>query len=642
MELQIKTFEEYQSTHQRSVEDPEGFWAEIAATFHWEKKWDKVLEWEFRTPDVKWFVNGKTNITYNCLDRHLATRGDQVALLWEPNDPAGAVRKYTYRQLHAEVCRVANALKAQGIEKGDRVCFYMPMVPELAIGVLACARIGAVHSVVFAGFSAQSLADRIQDATCKMVICSDYNARGTKNIPVKKVVDEALEMGCDSIEKVIVLQHTTKKQNGQQLNWKEGRDIWWHDAVAGQSDTCDPEWMDSEDLLFILYTSGSTGKPKGVVHTVGGYMVYTMYSFLNVFQYREGEIFWCTADIGWITGHSYIVYGPLLAGATTLMFEGVPTFPDAGRFWEVCEKHKVDIFYTAPTAIRALMACGDEWTEKHDLSNLRVLGTVGEPINAEAWHWYNEKIGKKRCPIVDTWWQTETGGILISPLAGITPLKPSYATLPLPGVQLSLVDAQGNIIEGNEIEGILCIDFPWPAILRTTYGDHERCRQTYFSQFENKYFTGDGAKRDNDGLYRIIGRVDDVINVSGHRIGTAEVENAINEQPLVVESAVVGYPHAIKGQGIYAYVITTDGVADKAAFEKEIRDTVTRIIGPIAKPDVIQVVQGLPKTRSGKIMRRILRKVAEGDTSNLGDTSTLLNPEIVENIKTGAAALRTA
>ncbi len=642
MELQIKTFEEYQNTYQHSVKDPEGFWGEIADTFHWQKKWDKVLDWEFRTPDVKWFVNGKTNISYNCLDRHLATRGDKVALLWEPNNPADAVRKYTYRQLHAEVCRVANALKAQGIEKGDRVCFYMPMVPELAIGVLACARIGAVHSVVFAGFSAQSLADRIEDATCKMVICSDYNSRGAKNIPVKKVVDEALTMGCDSIEKVVVLQHTGNGQNGQQLNWKDGRDVWWHDAIAGQSETCDPEWMDSEDILFILYTSGSTGKPKGVVHTLGGYMVYTMYSFLNVFQYQEEDVFWCTADIGWITGHSYIVYGPLLAGATSLMFEGIPTFPDAGRFWEVCEKHKVDIFYTAPTAIRALMACGDKWTEKHDLSKLKVLGTVGEPINAEAWHWYNENIGKKRCPIVDTWWQTETGGILISPLAGITPLKPSYATLPLPGVQLSLMDAKGNEIKDHDIEGILCIDFPWPAMLRSTYGDHERCRTTYFTQFEGKYFTGDGAKRDENGLYRIIGRVDDVMNISGHRIGTAEVENAINEQPLVVESAVVGYPHPIKGQGIYAYVITTGGVTDTIAFEKEIRDTVTRIIGPIAKPDVIQVVPGLPKTRSGKIMRRILRKVAEGDTSNLGDTSTLLNPEVVEDIKAGAVALRNA
>ena len=642
MELQIKTFEEYQNTYERSVKDPEGFWGEIAGTFHWNKKWDKVLEWEFRTPVVKWFAGGKTNITFNCLDRHLATRGNQVALLWEPNNPSDPTIKYTYRQLYAGVCRFANALKAQGIQKGDRVCFYMPMVPELAIGVLACARIGAVHSVVFAGFSAQSLADRIQDASCKIVICSDYNARGPKNIPVKKVVDDALDMGCHSVEKVIVLQHTTKGQNGQLLNWKEGRDIWWHDAVAGQAGTCDPEWMDAEDMLFILYTSGSTGKPKGVVHTVGGYMVYTMYTFLNVFQYREGEVFWCTADIGWVTGHSYIVYGPLLAGATTLIFEGVPTYPDAGRFWEVCEKHKVNIFYTAPTAIRALMAFGEEWTEKHDLSSLRVLGTVGEPINAEAWHWYNEKIGKKHCPIVDTWWQTETGGILISPLAGITPLKPSYATLPLPGVQLSLMDAQGHEIEDSDIEGLLCIDFPWPAMLRSTYGDHERCRMTYFSQFKDKYFTGDGAKRDKNGLYRIIGRVDDVINVSGHRIGTAEVENAINEQPLVVESAVVGYPHDIKGQGIYAYVITTAGISDNAAFEKEIRDTVARIIGPFAKPDVIQVVPGLPKTRSGKIMRRILRKVAEGDTSNLGDTSTLLNPEVVEDIKAGAAALRTA
>ena len=634
MSLQLKSFEEYKAAYQRSVDDPEGFWADIASNFHWYKKWDKVLEWEFKSPSIKWFQGGKTNITYNALDRHLATRGDKVALLFEPNNPNDEVRKLTYRQLYHEVNRTANALKAMGIKKGDRVCFYMPMVPELAIGVLACARIGAIHSVVFAGFSASSLADRINDSACKIVICSDYNARGAKNIPVKKVVDEALAMGCPSIEKVLVLKHT-----GDPLNWNKDKDVWWHDARAGQPDTCEPEPMDAEDTLFILYTSGSTGKPKGVLHTVGGYMVFTMYSFLNVFQPKENDIYWCTADIGWVTGHSYIVYGPLLAGATSLIFEGVPTYPDAGRFWSTCEKHKVNIFYTAPTAIRALMAAGDKWTEGHDLSSLRVLGTVGEPINAEAWHWYNEKIGKKRCPIVDTWWQTETGGILISPLAGLTPLKPTYATLPLPGVQPCLVDADGNELKQDGVEGMLCIKFPWPSMLRTTYGDHERCRQTYFSTFKDLYFTGDGARRDEDGMYRIIGRVDDVINVSGHRIGTAEVENAINEHEGVVESAVVGYPHEIKGQGIYAYVITDRPVNDLDAFEKALRNTVTRIIGPIAKPDVIQVVSGLPKTRSGKIMRRILRKVASGDTENLGDISTLLNPEVVDEIKEGALAM---
>ncbi len=619
--------EEYREAYRRSVEDPEGFWAEIASSFHWYKPWDKVLEWEFETPSVKWFQGGLTNITYNALDRHLPTRASQTALIWEPNDPNDPVRTYSYQQLYEEVNRVANGLRSLGIQKGDRVCFYLPMVPELAIGVLACARIGAIHSVVFAGFSANSLADRIKDAQCKLVIASDFNRRGNKHIPVKAVVDEALGMGCDSVEKVLVLKHT-----GDEVNWNTGRDLWWHDVMASMPTNCEPEQMDAEDILFILYTSGSTGKPKGVVHTVGGYMVFTMYSFLNVFQYRPGEIYWCTADIGWITGHSYIVYGPLLAGATTLMFEGVPTWPDPARFWHVVEKHKVNIFYTAPTAIRALMACGDEWTTKHDLSSLRVLGSVGEPINEEAWHWYHEKIGRKRCPIVDTWWQTETGGILISPLAGITPEKPCYATLPLPGVQPCLVDVNGQELSGNDVEGMLCIKFPWPSMLRTTYGDHERCKQTYFSQFLGMYFTGDGARRDANGYYRIIGRVDDVINVSGHRIGTAEVENAINEHPLVVESAVVGYPHEIKGQGIYAFIITNRTVDDLDRFQKEIRDTVSRIIGPIAKPDVIRVVPGLPKTRSGKIMRRILRKIAEGDTSNLGDTSTLLNPEVVDEI----------
>ncbi len=633
MTLQIKSFDEYKDVYRRSVEDPEGFWAEQASTFTWRKKWDKVLEWNFRDPDIKWFVGGKLNITENCLDRHLESRGDQVAILFEPNQPDAPVQKYTYKELHAAVCKTANALKANGIEKGDRVCFYMPMVPELAIGVLACARIGAIHSVVFAGFSAQALADRIKDATCKMVICSDYNDRGAKHIPVKQVVDDALAMDCDSIETVLVHKNT-----GDGVNMVSGRDKWWHEEVDGQSPECEAEEMDAEDMLFILYTSGSTGKPKGVVHTCGGYMVYTAYSFKNVFQYQDGDIYWCTADIGWITGHSYIVYGPLLAGATTVMFEGVPTYPDAGRFWAVCDKLKVNQFYTAPTAIRALMAQGDEWVEGYGLSSIKVLGTVGEPINEEAWEWYYEKVGKGNSPIVDTWWQTETGGILISGLGPLSPMKPAHAGYPLPGIQPCLMDADGKELSGNDVEGLLCIKFPWPSMLRTTYGDHERCRQTYFSAFQDKYFTGDGARRDKDGMYRIIGRVDDVINVSGHRMGTAEVENAINEHPQVVESAVVGYPHDIKGQGIYAYVITAGPVSDEEAFRKEILAVVTREIGPIAKPDKIQIVSGLPKTRSGKIMRRILRKVASGDTSNLGDTSTLLNPEVVDEIKSGATS----
>lgn len=633
MTLQIKSLEQYKEVYQQSVENPEQFWAAQAETFTWQKKWDTALESDFRKPAVKWFKGGKLNITENCLDRHLADRADQVAILWEPNDPNTDAISYTYQQLHDEVCRFGNALRANGIKKGDRVCFYMPMVPELAIGVLACARIGAIHSVVFAGFSATALADRIKDASCKMVICSDYNSRGAKNIPVKQVVDEALAQGCDSIETVIVHKNT-----GGDINWNEDTDKWWHDVVKRRKKHCKPARMDSEDMLFILYTSGSTGKPKGVVHTCGGYMVYTCFSFKNVFQYQEGDVYWCTADIGWITGHSYIVYGPLLAGATTMMFEGVPTYPDAGRFWEICEKHKVNQFYTAPTAIRALMAKGDEYVEKYDLSDLKVIGSVGEPINEEAWNWYNEKVGKGNAPIVDTWWQTETGGILITPLPGITDTKPCYASYPMPGVQPVLMDADGNEIEGNDVEGLLCVKFPWPSMIRTTYGDHERCRQVYFSAFDNKYFTGDGARRDAEGRYRIIGRVDDVINVSGHRMGTAEVENAINEHPLVVESAVVGYPHDIKGQGIFAYVITQELDGDTASFEKEVRAVVTKVIGPIAKPDRILVVSGLPKTRSGKIMRRILRKIATGDTSNLGDTSTLLNPDVVEAIKVAANA----
>lgn len=630
MTTQIKSLEDYKSTYKYSVENPEAFWKDQAETFTWRKPFEETLKWDFEGPDVKWFLNGKLNITENCLDRHIEERGDQVAILWEPNDPNGEVQTYTYKELLAAVNKCANGLKSKGIGKGDRVVFYMPMVPELAIGVLACARIGAVHSVVFAGFSAQALADRVDDATAKMIICSDYNLRGSKNIPVKAVVDNAMDLGCNSVETVLV-----HKNSGGDINWSDDVDAWWHDVVDGQSDHCEAEEMDSEDMLFILYTSGSTGKPKGVVHTCGGYMVYTCYSFKNVFQYKEGDIYWCTADIGWITGHSYIVYGPLLAGATTMMFEGVPTYPDAGRFWQICEKHEVNQFYTAPTAIRALMAKGDEWPAKYDLSSIKVLGSVGEPINEEAWEWYDKHIGKGNAPIVDTWWQTETGGIMITPLPGITDTKPTYASYPMPGIQAILVDQEGNELSGNNVEGLLCVKFPWPSIIRTTYGDHERCKNVYFSAFKDMYFTGDGARRDEDGRIRVIGRVDDVINVSGHRMGTAEVENAINEHPDVVESAVVGYPHDIKGQGIYAYVIS-QGKEKDDAFRKEILQVVTKEIGPIAKPDRIQFVSGLPKTRSGKIMRRILRKIASRDTGNLGDTSTLLNPDVVEEIKAGA------
>jgi acetyl-CoA synthetase len=631
MTTQIKTFDEYKKEYAKSIADPKKFWSEEAKTFVWRKKWNRINNWNFREPNVKWFLGGKLNITENCLDRHLATRGNQIAIISEPNNPNGASTTLTYKQLHAEVCKFTNVLRANNIKKGDRVCIYMPMTPEAVIAMLACARVGAIHSVIFAGFSASSIADRTKDAQAVAILTSDFNARGPKNIPVKSVVDEALEMGCDSVHTVIV-----HKGVGGDVNMKAGRDKWYHEEMEGKSTTAEPEIMDSEDMLFILYTSGSTGKPKGVVHTCGGYMVYAEYSFRNVFQPKENDVYWCTADIGWITGHSYIVYGPLLAGTTALVFEGVPTYPDAGRFWQVCEKHKVNIFYTAPTAIRSLMAAGDKYVTPYEMPSLRVLGSVGEPINAEAWHWYNEKVGKKRCPIVDTWWQTETGGILISPLAGITPLEPCYATLPLPGIQPCLVDSNGVEIHGNDVEGLLCMKYPWPSIIRTTYGDHERCRQVYFALYEDKYFTGDGTRRDVNGYYRIIGRVDDVINVSGHRIGTAEVENAINAHPNVVESAVVGYPHEIKGQGIFAYVISRNQVDNEDVFRKEINEVVTKIIGPIAKADKIVVVSGLPKTRSGKIMRRILRKAAEGDTANLGDITTLLNPEVVEEIKTAA------
>ena len=630
----ITSLAEYFQKYKESVADPEGFWAGIAETHYWHKKWDQVVDWKFdgpTAPDVKWFVNGKLNITENIFERNMFMRKDQVALIWEPNDPNEAEVRLTYGELFDKVKEFANALLKIGIRKGDRVALYLPMVPELAIAMMACARIGAIHSIVFAGFSATALADRIIDASAKMVITSDGGFRGTKTIPLKAITDEALEK-CPSVEHVVVLKRT-----GENINMVKGRDIWWSDAIEGVGTDNTAEVMDAEDILFILYTSGSTGKPKGVVHTTAGYMIYTEYTFKNVFQYEEGDMYWCTADIGWVTGHSYIVYGPLLAGATSIMFEGIPTFPDAGRFWDIVDKYKVNQIYTAPTAIRALIAQGDDFVTSHDLSSLKVLGTVGEPINEEAWRWYHDLVGKGRCPIVDTWWQTETGGILITPLAGLTPTKPSLATLPFPGVQPILVDPEGNELKGNGVEGILCIKYPWPGMIRTLYGAHDRCYQTYFSTFKGLYLTGDGAKRDEEGYYRIIGRIDDVINVSGHRIGTAEVEDAINQHPKVVESAVVGYPHDIKGSGIYAYVICADlSDAERETIESEIRDTVNKYIGPIAKPDMIQVVNGLPKTRSGKIMRRILRKIGEGDATNLGDTSTLLDPHVVEEIIQGA------
>lgn len=628
--MRIKTFEEYQVAYKQSVDDPEGFWAEIAQQFKWLKPWKKVLSWDFNEAQTKWYEGGEMNITENALDRHLETKGDQVAILWEPNDPDDEAVSITYRVLYDRVCRFANVLKKHGVKKGDRVCIYLPMVPELTVAVLSCARIGAVHSVVFGGFSAKSIADRINDSECTMVITSDGAFRGNKVIPMKETVDTALDL-CSTVKNVIVMTRTRTP-----VSMLKGRDLWWEEEVKHVDSICPAEPMDAEDTLFILYTSGSTGKPKGVVHTCGGYMIYATYTFANVFQYEPGEIHFCTADIGWITGHSYIVYGPLCYGATSVIFEGVPTYPDAGRLWQIVEKHKVNILYTAPTAIRSLMSFGLQYVKDHDLSSLTKLGSVGEPINEEAWHWFKHNIGGDHCPLVDTWWQTETGGIMISPLAGVTPEKPTFATLPLPGIQPVLVDETGKILEGNNVSGNLCIKFPWPGIIRTTYGDHERCKQTYFSTYPGMYFTGDGCLRDEDGFYRITGRVDDVLNVSGHRIGTAEVENAINMHLGVVESAVVGYPHNIKGQGIYAYVIADNKPDDAEMFRKDIAATVSRIIGPIARPDKIQFVTGLPKTRSGKIMRRILRKISEGDVSNLGDTSTLLDPGVVEEIKRGA------
>ncbi len=628
---QIKSLEEYRKIYNQSIEHPTKFWSEIGEHFKWHKQWDEVLHWNFKEPKVEWFKGARLNITENCLDRWVETQPDIPAIIWEPNDPTKSSITLTYKELHFKVCQFANVLKNNGAKKGDRICIYMPMVPELVIAVLACARIGAIHSVVFGGFSAQSISDRIQDAQCSMVITADGAFRGNKTIPLKSIIDEAL-LTCPSIEKVLVLTHT-----GVPVSMINERDLWWEDEIkkieSQENWYCPAESMDAEDMLFILYTSGSTGKPKGVVHTCAGYMVWANYTFVNVFQYKKGQVHFCTADIGWITGHSYIIYGPLSAGATTLMFEGIPTWPDAGRFWEIVEKHSVNILYTAPTAIRSLMSFGIEPIMGKNLSSIDVLGTVGEPINEEAWHWYNENIGNKKCPIVDTWWQTETGGVLISNLAGITESKPGFATLPLPGIQPVLVDESGKEIKGNEVSGNLCIKYPWPGILRTTYGDHERCRINYFSAYPDLYFTGDGCLRDENGNYRITGRVDDVLNISGHRIGTAELENAINMHTGVVESAIVGYPHDIKGQGIYAYVIFNGMHTDEEHTKQDICQTVAKIIGAIAKPDKIQFVTGLPKTRSGKIMRRILRKIAEGDINNLGDTSTLLDPLIVEEIK---------
>ena len=622
--LVYRTADSYYKAKQFANENPEAFWADIAGSFEWHTPWDKVLEFDFLTPEVKWFLGGKLNITENCLDRHLKTQPNQTAIIFEPNDPSEAAQHISYSELHSRVCRAANMLKANGAKKGDRICIYMPMTPELAIAVLACARIGAIHSVVFAGFSATALAARINDAECSILLTSDGGFRGAKVTPLKEIADEALT-SCPSIKNCIVLRCT-----GQDISWNP-IDLWWHEELEKVNDVCPAEIMDSEDPLFILYTSGSTGKPKGMVHTCGGYMVYTAYSFKNVFQYQKDDVYWCTADIGWITGHSYIIYGPLAVGATTVMFEGVPSYPDYGRFWEVCAKHKVNQFYTAPTAIRALQKHPTDLVEQHDLSSIKVLGSVGEPINAEAWHWYDKYVGKHKCPIVDTWWQTETGGILITSLAGVTPQKPTYATLPMPGIQAVLLDNIGNEIEG-ETEGILAIKYPWPSIARTIWGDHERYKNVYFSAYPGYYFPGDGALRDAESNFRITGSVDDVVIVSGHNLGTAPIENALNEHPHVVESAVVGFPHDIKGNALHAFVIpSTEVSANKLA--EELRALVAKTIGPIAKPDRIQVVSGLPKTRSGKIMRRILRKLASGEHDSLGDVSTLLNPEIIEEIK---------
>lgn len=625
----IKHLEEYYHVYRNSVTNPEQFWGEIAEEhFMWRKKWDTVLEWDFTKPEVKWFKGAKLNITENCIDRHLRTQADKTAIIFEPNDPNEAAKHITYAELHERVCEMANVLKDQGVEKGDRVCLYLPMIPELAYAVLACARIGAVHSVVFAGFSASALATRINDCEAKLVITSDGSYRGAKTIDLKGIVDEALE-SCKTVDTVLVA-----KRINSDIHMEKGRDKWLEPLIDDAYNDCYPEIMDAEDPLFILYTSGSTGMPKGMLHTCGGYMVYTAYTFKNVFNYKDKDVYWCTADIGWITGHSYIIYGPLANGATTVMFEGVPSYPDYGRFWDIVDKHQINQFYTAPTAIRALAKEGLEHVESRDLSSLKVLGTVGEPINEEAWHWYNDNVGKKMSPIVDTWWQTETGGIMISPIPYVTPTTPTYATLPLPGIQPALMDENGKELHGNQVDGRLCVKYPWPSMARTIWGNHQRYKDTYFSSFNNMYFTGDGALRDEVGYYRITGRVDDVIIVSGHNLGTAPIEDAINEHPAVAESAIVGFPHDIKGNALYGYVILKDTGEGRNHdnLRNEINQLISERIGPIAKLDKIQFTSGLPKTRSGKIMRRILRKIAHKDISNLGDTSTLLNPEVVQSI----------
>ena len=627
--MKITSLQQYNDQVRKAKDSPEEFWSEKANNFKWHKKWDKVLEWDFTKPEVKWFQGGKLNITENCLDRHLEKKSNQIAIKWVPNNPNEVGVDLTYLQLHEKVCRFSNVLVNNGVKKSDRICLYMPMVPELTIAVLACARIGAIHSVVFAGFSAKSLSDRINDADCKILITSDGGFRGEKITPLKDISDEAMKT-TPTIKLCIVLKRTNSS-----IKMQKDRDIWWHDEIDKVSLSNNAEKMDSEDALFILYTSGSTGTPKGIVHTTGGYMIYAEYSFRNVFQYNEGDMYWCTADIGWITGHSYIIYGPLLAGATSLMFEGVPTYPDAGRFWRIVEENKVNIFYTAPTAIRALEAHGLEYVKKYNLSSLKVLGTVGEPINEDAWNWYDKEIGNNKCPIVDTWWQTETGGIMISNLAGVTDAKATFATLPLPGIQACILDDEGKEIQEKNKSGKLCVKYPWPSMARTIWGDHKRFRETYFSAFKGYYFSGDGCFINEKGLFRITGRVDDVIIVSGHNLGTAEIESAIDEQENVCESAIVGFPHNIKGNGVYAYVICHQKPENKKKLSEEINKLITLHVGPIAKVDKIQFVDGLPKTRSGKIMRRILRKIASDDINNLGDTSTLLDPFVVQSIIAG-------
>ena len=626
-DYKIKNLDDFNNQRKMATNEPELFWSGIASTFQWNKKWKNTLKYDWSIPNTEWFVEGKLNITENCLDRYAKSNPDKKAIIWEANDPNEDSKVYTYKELLDEVCKFSNGLKRIGVKKGDRICIYMPMIPELTIAVLACARVGAIHSVVFAGFSSVALAARINDSSCSVIITSDGGFRGDKITPLKKICDQALK-NCPTIKNCIVYERTSQK-----IDWFKNRDIWWDDLISGLPDKCEPTIMNSEDTLFILYTSGSTGKPKGMVHTCGGYMVYTAYTFMNVFQYSQNDIYWCTADIGWITGHSYMVYGPLLVGATSVHFEGVPSYPDWGRFWQVCQKHKVNQFYTAPTAIRSLAKQPIDFVNKYNLSSLSVLGSVGEPINLEAWEWYYKNIGKGKLPIVDTWWQTETGGIMISSIPKVTKQKPTYATTPLPGVNAEIVDNNGNLIEESSAEGILLINFPWPSIARTIYGDHDRYKNVYFSAYKNKYFPGDGALRDENGMYRITGRVDDVVIVSGHNLGTAPIENSINEHPKVVESAVVGYPHEIKGNALMAFIILYDKLDDNESIKKEINDLISNSIGPIAKPEKVIIVSGLPKTRSGKIMRRILRKFANNDMENLGDTSTLLNPEVVNEIK---------